>query len=310
MKSLWHVDPKTSELRERELVDSEKELVIQSAYSSISAGTESLVAKGGVDVSLQEYMQVPNMVGGFDLPIKYGYSLVGITDDGKNAHVMHPHQDEVSVQSEEVYYLPKNLPLERACLVSNLETVINAIWDSNPQPSDQIAICGFGGVGALLANTLRVHYGIEVDVIEVDQWRCDKATELGWELSDREKSYDIIYHTTASEPGLQYSIDSLSEEGRVIELSWYGNQKVNLSLGHDFHYKRLKIISSQVSVIPKEMRDQYNYKTRKDLAAKYLLDDSYDKLISGVIAFDEAPEFFNKLRSGLQGDGLIRLIKY
>jgi threonine dehydrogenase-like Zn-dependent dehydrogenase len=274
----------------------------------ISTGTERLVASGLVGKAYESHMSVPHMQGGFELPIHYGYSLIVEDTNGRLGHIMHPHQDVIDSRAEDIYWINEEIPAARFSLISNMETIINAIWDSRPTKEDNIAICGFGNIGSLLANTLQVHFGIRPQIIDKDKWRILKAKELGFEPAI-DTSFDIIFHTTASANGLQFSIDHLAHEGRVIELSWYGNRKVNLSLGHDFHYKRLQIISSQVSVIPGHMPEE-SYKSRKDLALSYLKDDSYDQLITNRIPFDETPEFYEQLRNDKQPKGIIYIIDY
>ena len=54
----------------------------------------------------------------------------------------------------------------------------------------------------------------------------------------------------------------LSNEGKFIEASWYGNKKGLINLGGHFHSKRLKIISSQVSQIPIHLKDKYDFNKR------------------------------------------------
>ncbi len=313
MNALWHINNQTSILKEEKnsgVIIKNTDIKIYSLFSMISTGTERLIAKGKVSPEMETHMSVPFMNGSFDLPIKYGYSLVGKTKDGTYYHTMHPHQDEVTIGIKNLTKIPYDLSPQKATLVSNMETIINAIWDSNPSRKDRIAICGFGNIGSLLATTLRVHLDIEVTIIEIDEWRKEKAIELSWKVADTNQSFDMIYHTTASESGLQYCIDHLEEEGKVIELSWYGDKSVNINLGNDFHYKRLHIISSQVSVIPKNRRKTETYKTRKNMAFIWLCHPSYDALITNIIPFKDSPVFFDKLRKATQPKGLIYLIEY
>ena len=44
-----------------------------------------------------------------------------------------------------------------------------------------------------------------------------------------------MVHTSATSAGLQQSLDLLAPEGTVIDLSWYGDTEVTLSLGGAFH---------------------------------------------------------------------------
>jgi hypothetical protein len=53
-----------------------------------------------------------------------------------------------------------------------------------------------------------------------------------------------------------------------------------LSLGNEFHSKRLKIISSQVSNIPAHMKKKHNYKTRLKIAIDALSKDEIMILIN------------------------------
>lgn len=51
--------------------------------------------------------------------------------------------------------------------------------------------------------------------------------------------FDIAFHTSATQEGLQMAIDCVGMEGRVVEMSWYGARPVTLHLGGDFRYRWL-----------------------------------------------------------------------
>jgi len=308
LEALWHINSSISELRSSSM-NHIIGVPLNSQYSMISSGTEGKVALGQISNSFIKRMSVPYMEGDFNLPIKYGYSLIGKDAQDQCFHLMHPHQSSVVVFPEHVHLLPDDLPLPRAALISNMETIINAIWDADIKSGDKVAICGFGNIGALLAITLKDSHNVDCDIIEIKEWNKLKAQSLGYTIHEND-NYNIIFHTTGSESGLQYCIDNLLPEGKVIELSWYGDQKVGLNLGDRFHYDRLQIISSQVSTIPKAYQDQYDYQSRKDLAIQLLDNPRYDLLIADYIPFKDSPRFFNDLRKGQQANGLIYLIEY
>ena len=309
MVALWHINSTTSDLLSEKPANSNLKQY-KSVCSMISTGTERLVASGLVDDSFHEKMKVPYQSGNFDLPIKYGYSLIIEGENGKLGHIMHPHQDIVEVEEEDVFWIDSDIPPERLALISNMETVLNAIWDARIIGNEKVAICGFGNVGALLANTLRVYKGIDAEIIEINSWRQEKIRELGWNLHDGKEHFDIIFNTSTSEEGLQYCLDHLNYEGRLIELSWFGNKKVNLELGKSFHYNRIQIIGSQVSQIPGHMKHQYDYLSRKGLALKIIEDPSFDRLIADTIPFEKSPQFFDQLRNEEVSDGIIHILEY
>ncbi|MEM9544451.1 MAG: zinc-binding alcohol dehydrogenase [Bacteroidota bacterium] len=308
MIALWHIDSNTSVLRNEKEAPA-KHQIFKSKYSMISTGTERLIARGQVDSSFHDVMKVPYQSGDFDFPIKYGYSLIVENKNGDIGHIMHPHQDEIDVNQEAITWATEELPPFRFALISNMETILNAIWDSRLKGDEAIAICGFGNIGALLANTLRIYKGIEATIFENNAWRREKAISLGWSV-ETEGLYDILFHTTATEGGLQFCLEHLNYEGKLVELSWYGSQRVNIELGKDFHYKRLMLISSQVSNIPGHMKMFHTYESRKKLAFDILKDDSFDALITNKIPFRDAPAFFERLRTGDVEEGLIYLIEY
>jgi len=309
-RSLWHINNKESIIKDDELESlGDKSRLLDARYSMISTGTERLVSLGQISNSLYEQMKVPYMKGTFDFPIKYGYSLVG-SSANEHFHVMHPHQNKVNVKADECYKLSAENATHRYTLISNIETVINAIWDAQIEDTHSIAIIGFGNIGSLLATTLKHYYHIEATVYETNNWRYKKAIELGFDTSQsNEEKYDIVFHTSATSGGMQKGIDSLKLEGKLVELSWFGSKKVTMELGHSFHYNRLKIVSSQVSHIPKRKPEE-TYLSRKKLAEEILNLNAFDLLVTDFIKFEDAPVFFSELRKGLHREGLIWIIKY
>ena len=72
----------------------------------------------------------------------------------------------------------------------------------------------------------------------------------------------------------------LNLDGKLIEASWYGNKIGKINLGNDFHSKRLKIISSQVSNLPAHIQKKHNYKSRLKIAIDALSSDKVMALIN------------------------------
>ena len=99
---------------------------------------------------------------------------------------------------------------------------------------------------------------------------------------------DLVVHASATSAGLQRSLDLLAPEGTVIELSWYGDRAVSLSLGGAFHSGRLAIRGSQVgTVAPARTAPSAD---RLALALDLLRDPAFDALITGRSRFEELPE--------------------
>lgn len=315
IQALWHESGSHSALR-NETVPNESLIAVEACYSMVSTGTERLVASGQLDGSFQDKMQVQHQQGDFTLPIKYGYSLVGYTPQRRLVHLMHPHQNIAFASAEQLFEVPADVSPQAATLISNMETVVNALWDAelffsaSAMQQQRVAIVGFGNIGALLAVTLRKCLGVAPIIVEADDWRSQKAMALGFEVSrDSDTNFNLLFHSTGQEVGLQWCLNNAQTEGVIVDLSWYGSQALHLELGREFHYQRLRLVSSQVSQIPGH-KSQESYLTRKQYCAQLLADPIYLQLISHVIPFTEAPEFFMQLRHRQLPDGLIWLLAY
>jgi threonine dehydrogenase-like Zn-dependent dehydrogenase len=309
-KSLWHIASNFSEIREESPSNDGSFIEVEALYSSISIGTEILVATGKVPLEMHDKMTVPYMEGSFNFPLKYGYSLVGKTRAQELVHVMHPHQSAIVVNPKSCFYFSDTINPIVATQFSNLETVVNALWTSEVTKEDTVLVCGSGSVGILLAKTLKDYVGAKVYVKEVNEEKVRKLRLLGFDIAEDFMNFDIAFNVSANENGLQYCIDHMVTEGKIIELSWYGTKKVELNLGTDFHYKRLQILSSQVSEIPKKYQGEFDFVSRKKRVEKIMLQVDFLPLITNIIPFEELPQFFSDIRINKPQNHFITIVKY
>ena len=304
--ALWHLSAKESLIRTQpDLPVSDGQCRIESAYSLISSGTETLVASGQVPVELHHSMEVPYMEGDFSFPVKYGYSLVGKVVEGsrsllsKYVHLLHPHQSDCVVSEKDVTIIPNEIPPQRAVLTSNLETALNAIWDSSLSAGDQILVVGMGLVGSLVAHLSCQFPATQVQVAEADPIRQSLAKHQGFQLYDpSDEPFDVAFHTSGSSAGLQTCIDAVGNEGKIVELSWYGTRSSEIKLGGSFHQQRKRIISSQVSQLPPHQQARWDYRRRKQTVLELLQDDRWDQFLTATVNFADTPQLFDKLRQG------------
>jgi len=140
-----------------------------------------------------------------------------------------------------------------------------------------------------------------VTLVDVDETRADTATALGVDFArpgDAASGQDLVLHASATSAGLQLSLDLLAAEGTVVDLSWYGDRQVQLSLGGAFHSGRLGIRASQVGVVAAARRGRRTTAERLALALDLLRDPAFDALLTGASRFDELPEVMAGLASG------------
>lgn len=302
----WLVSPSQGEIRETPIKQIPKDaLSLETLYTGISPGTERLVGQGKVPQECWEVMGCWYMEGSFAFPLKYGYNLVGKAnkgkEQGKRFFIMHPHQSQAVVKRSDALELPDWFPSQRATLIPNTETALNAVWDAKVSQNDNILIVGAGIVGILISFVLNKKYGIQADFLEKDKRRIEYLEKLSWLSNSRlatdykEGYYNIVFHTSASSSGLQSAINALAFEGCCIELSWYGTQPVSVQLGGSFHYQRKRIIASQVSNIAEPMRSSIGFRERKEQVLQLLADAAVDILLDPVIPFRDLPKFMSLL---------------
>jgi threonine dehydrogenase-like Zn-dependent dehydrogenase len=275
--------------------------------SGVSRGTETLVFRGGVPLDQRERMRAPFQEGDFPGPVKYGYLNVGAVEvgpaelRGRTVFCLYPHQTAYVVPAGAVSVVPEGVPSSRAVLAGTVETAVNALWDAAPLLGDRVAVVGAGMVGCCVARLLHRIPGTSVTLVDVDAGRADVAAALGVEFAlpeDGDGGLDLVVHTSATSAGLQCSLDLLGPEGTVIDLSWYGDTEVRLSLGGAFHAGRLGIRSSQVGSLSPARASRRTAADRLALALELLRDPAFDALLTGESRFGELPDVMARLAAG------------
>jgi len=291
---------------------------VAARFSGVSRGTERLVFHGRVPASEHQRMRCPHQEGGFPFPVKYGYALVGVIEEGPAARigeqvfVLHPHQRAAHVALADVHTLPQGLPPRRAALAANMETALNVSWDANAGPGDHILIIGGGVLGLLIAGLLARMPGTAVTVTDIDPARRAVAEHLGARFAPPESApqdQDIVIHTSGTEEGLRLALACAGVEARVVEASWYGDKDVAVSLGAAFHARRLSLVSSQVGAVPPARRPRWSTARRMNKALEILRDERFDALITGEIAFADAPAALPKVFAD-GSPGLMTVLRY
>ncbi|GAA4691861.1 zinc-binding alcohol dehydrogenase [Nocardioides conyzicola] len=306
--AFWVREPGRGEIRSERLPEpGPDEVLVRTLHSGVSRGTEALVFRGGVPESQWEEMRAPFQDGRFPGPVKYGYLSVGRVERGPDPLVgttvfcLHPHQTAYVVPAAAVVAVPDGVPARRAVLAGTVETALNALWDLGPLPGDRITVVGAGMVGCSVARLLARIPEVEVTLADVDPSRAEVAALLGVGFAlpaDAAGDRDAVVHTSATAAGLQLCVDLLAADGTVLDLSWYGDQRVHLSLGGAFHSRRLGIRASQVGAVAAARRHRHTHADRLALALRLLDDPAFDALLTGDSAFAELPDLMPRLSDG------------
>jgi threonine dehydrogenase-like Zn-dependent dehydrogenase len=306
--AFWLRAPGFGEIRPVTLPEPGRDdVMVRTLRSGVSRGTETLVFGGHVPPAQAAAMRAPFQEGDFPGPVKYGYLNVGVVEQGpaelrgRTVFCLYPHQTAYVVPVGAVSVVPEGVPPARAVLTGTVETAVNALWDAAPLVGDRVTVVGAGMVGCCVARLLSRFPSVEVTLVDVDPARADTAGELGVDFAlpaDASDGRDLVVHASATSAGLQLSLDLLAPEGTVIDLSWYGDTEVRLSLGGAFHSRRLGIRASQVGTVSPARSGRRTTADRLSLALNLLRDPAFDALLSGESRFWELPDVMARMAEG------------
>jgi threonine dehydrogenase-like Zn-dependent dehydrogenase len=217
---------------------------------------------------------------------------------GKTVFCLHPHQDYFVVPSDAVAVLPEGLPPGRAILAANMETAINGLWDAKPLAGERIAVIGAGVVGILVGCLASRIPGAKVQLVDPVPEKAKVAAAFGIACvseTEAETNADLVIHASGNPAGLETALELAGFEGRIVEMSWFGNARVSLPLGEGFHAKRLRIISSQVGHVPAELGARWDRRRRMSVALEILRDPAFDALIASESVLADLPRMMSRI---------------
>ena len=320
--ALWYEAAGAAVLREESLPEPAlDEARVATRWGAISRGTERLIFEGRVPASERQRMRAPFQQGDFPFPVKYGYCAAGVVEAGppdwlgRAVFCLHPHQDRFVAPLAALRPIPEETPPRRAPLAANMETALNALWDSGGGPGDRIIVVGAGVLGLLIAYLAARLPGSDVLVIDKEAARGEIASALGAQFKLAEDfqpelaQADVVFHASATAQGLALALASAGLEATIVEASWHGEGDTPTPLGGAFHAKRLRLISSQVGQVSPSRRPRWPHARRLDKALALLADPLLDALISEEIAFEATPRELPRLLAP-GAPGLATLIRY
>jgi 2-desacetyl-2-hydroxyethyl bacteriochlorophyllide A dehydrogenase len=316
-RGLWFTAARRAELLEEPVrKPSGTEVTVRATASLVSAGTEMLVYRG--ELPAKDELGLETCAGSFGFPVKYAYQVVGeVVEAGEDARFRpgeivfcrHPHQDCFTIRSDTwlIAGVPKEIPPERAVFVNLLEVALNCHLDVPIRFGDCVVVYGLGVVGSLVAQLVRRTAGV---LIVVDPIAARRASALAWgadaavppleapaiiaELSNG-RGADIAIEATGAPAALQDAIRATGQEGTVAVLSFFGTRKVPLVLSPEFHYRRLRVVSSQVSSLGSGLQPRWSRERRNAVAFDLLQSDWLATPVSHELPFSRAPEAYSIL---------------
>jgi 2-desacetyl-2-hydroxyethyl bacteriochlorophyllide A dehydrogenase len=299
------------------------DVLVRTLWSGISAGTEMLAYRGEIDPALPLDETIGALGGTFAFPFRYGYSCVGRVERsrsempaGRLVFAFHPHQDVFVTAADDVVALDAVDP-RHATLFPLVETALQVALDAGPLLEEQVAVTGLGAVGILTGLMLQ-RAGARVLGVEPLDERRATAAAVGLQAVAPEEAAELI--ATRAPAGLPLVVEAsgrpdvlrdalplLAHEGEALVVSWYGTKDVPLPLGAEFHRRRLRIRSTQVSSIPAALAGRWSRDRRRAVVRELLHELPLAPLATHSFPFEQAAEAFAAVDGGYAGDaGLVQ----
>jgi 2-desacetyl-2-hydroxyethyl bacteriochlorophyllide A dehydrogenase len=285
-------------------------LLVRTAVSAISAGTELLAFRGELPADLPLDETLGALAGRFAYPFRYGYAAVGEVlaagenvDPawlGRNVFAFHPHASAFLTPVADAVAVPAEVAPERAALLAAMETAVNLVLDGRPLLGERVVVIGQGTVG-LLTTALLARFPLESLVaVESVPLRARAARALGAAAvlgphDPPPADADLVYELSGNPAALDAALAAAGREARVVVGSWYGNKRAPVALGGAFHRGRLSVVSSQVSHIAPALSARWDRARRFAAAWRALAALDLAPLVTHRIAIGEAQQAYELL---------------
>ncbi len=311
--ALYFTGPRTVQARPLALDPlADGEVLVETAASAISAGTELLVYRDQTPENMVIDEALTGFEGDFTYPMQYGYAAVGqVVETGSDVETdwlgqtvfsFTPHQTQFTASPEELVSVPDGMAPAHATLLPTLETATNLVLDCHPRLGEHVVVFGAGIVGLCVTRLLAAFPLESLVVVDPLDNRRAIAREMGADraihpdaVAQTVSDVDLAVELSGQPDVLNDALGVVGYDGRIVIGSWYGAKQTPVDFGGRFHRNRIELISSQVSTIDPELRGRWDKDRRFETALGWLERIDSDRLISHRIPFSEAQDAYELL---------------
>jgi threonine dehydrogenase-like Zn-dependent dehydrogenase len=169
---------------------------------------------------------------------------------------------------------------------------------------DAVVVHGQGVVGSFCAQLARRTAGtlLVVDPIERRRrialdWGADAAVapaEAPAAIAELTggRGADVSIEASGAAAALQQAVRTTGQEGVIAVVSFFGSTTVPLVLAPEFHFRRQRLVSSQVRQVGAGLQPRWTLERRMRTVFRLLADESLVTPVSHVLPFSRAPEAY------------------
>jgi threonine dehydrogenase-like Zn-dependent dehydrogenase len=220
-----------------------------------------------------------------------------------------------------IFAIPAELDPEIATFANLADVELNAMLDNPIRIGDVVVSFGYGIVGSFCAQLAALTAGQLIVVDPLPQRRelalvngadqavkPEEALEVVMEATSG-RGADVAIEVSSSPRALQSAIEVTGQEGVILTVSYYGSRPVTLTLAPEFHFRRHRIVSSQVSSLGSGLQPRWDFPRRFGTVLSYLPRLNIDKMITHRFELGDAPDAYRLIDSD-PGDTFGVIITY
>lgn len=321
--SLFFVGPNQVKVK-KELLPSpgRDEVLVRSAVSAVSAGTEMLFYRNQVDEGVKLDAVLSALGGRFHYPFKYGYAVVGTIEEcgegvpeewqGRKVFCFHPHESHFVSSLVDVIPVPKGMDAEDAVFLPFMEAALGFVMDGRPVAGESVVVLGQGIIGLLttaILSSFPLSRLVTMDAIGARRQRslimgADRSFDASTtpaellKRSDMEDGKaDLVYEVSGNPQAIDFALSIAGFDSRIVLGSWYGNKPAVVHLGRDFHRNRVHMVSSQVSSVAPSLQGRWSRERRLEFTWKLLDSVGPSKLITHRYPLKDAQSAYQQIDS-------------
>jgi (R,R)-butanediol dehydrogenase / meso-butanediol dehydrogenase / diacetyl reductase len=216
--------------------------------------------------------------------------LLGIDIDGGMA-------EYVLAPVDTIVPIPEGVSEKLGAFIEPLAVAVHAIRDSEFLPGDNAVVYGCGPIGLVVGITLRYFGASNVTMVETNEFRAEKAREMGFEVLNpaKEDVAKIIYERT-NNTGADWVFDCAGHP--TVANAVFDVVKVRGNLVMVAAYKKppelpmFKGMAKELAMNFVRVYTAKDYKIAAELIAK---DENFEKIITHVLPIEEAQKGFDLL---------------
>lgn len=328
-QTITFVSPGKAELLERDMpVLKCGEVLIKTAVSTISAGTERANLTGDPNVS---YASAPRV----SFPRYGGYSLSGVVEavsgevkelskGDRVACSWTKHAQYNAVRQSRVYKLPEGVSLENGALVHIATFPLAAIRKCRLEIGESAIVMGQGVLGMIAVKLLRVAGAAPIIAADPDPQKREQALSIGADyaldplaegFADKVKQItgggaQVAIEVTGKGAGLDGVLDCMRPFGRVALLGCTRSSDFTIDYYRKVHGPGITLVGAHTNARPKSDSSDGFWTERDDALAIIKLMELGRLDLASMVSETHSPSEADKVYERLATEPTFPIVQY